>query len=248
MEDETDLVSPFSGLMRYGKAVDSHDLLKVVATFFMLIDHLGAYILPDDQFLRVLGRVAAPLFFFLIGYAAHHQFKLTIFLCGVLLSALTFFCEKMIFINILINFTIMKYFFERYQFDTWSTRKLIFLFLFLWIIMLPVGSFLEYGTLGMMFAISARLSLKRDPRFLGCLIFSIISYFLEENLGFGFYHRNNMLLSFDVICFGIFILLLRFSPRIWRFPTKIRLLFLIISRYSLWIYTVHVGLLKLLMI
>ena len=95
MEDGTDLVSPFSGLMRYGKAVDSHDLLKVVATFFMLIDHLGAYILPDDQFLRVLGRVAAPLFFFLIGYAAHHQFKLTIFLCGVLLSALTFFCEKM---------------------------------------------------------------------------------------------------------------------------------------------------------
>lgn len=36
--------------------------LKLIALFFMLIDHVGAVIYPDAQILRILGRIAFPVY------------------------------------------------------------------------------------------------------------------------------------------------------------------------------------------
>lgn len=38
------------------------DILKVIAIITMIIDHIGYYLLPDNLWLRVIGRVAMPIF------------------------------------------------------------------------------------------------------------------------------------------------------------------------------------------
>lgn len=46
------------------------DLLKLAAVTAMVIDHIGLYFLPEQPVLRAIGRPAAVIFGFLIGYAA----------------------------------------------------------------------------------------------------------------------------------------------------------------------------------
>lgn len=38
------------------------DILKVIAIITMIIDHIGYYLLPDNLWFRVIGRVAMPIF------------------------------------------------------------------------------------------------------------------------------------------------------------------------------------------
>ena len=64
-----------SVLIRYGKQVNSHDLLKVLGTLLMVIDHVGMYLYPEQIYLRIIGRGAAPLFFFATGSGKQHNFK-----------------------------------------------------------------------------------------------------------------------------------------------------------------------------
>ena len=52
--------------------VDNTDLLKAAAIFLVAIDHFAIYFVetePLDDWLQVVGRLAAPVFFFLIGFA-----------------------------------------------------------------------------------------------------------------------------------------------------------------------------------
>jgi hypothetical protein len=45
------------------------DLLKFIAVVAMVVDHVGLYCLPEQPVFRVLGRPAAVIFGFLIGYS-----------------------------------------------------------------------------------------------------------------------------------------------------------------------------------
>ena len=44
----------------------SNDRLKIIAAAAMLIDHIGAYLLPQVRILRIIGRIAFPIFAFMI--------------------------------------------------------------------------------------------------------------------------------------------------------------------------------------
>jgi len=55
--------------VRATHTVDSTDWLKTVAIILVLVDHIGYFFIEDDQWWSVFGRLAAPTFFFLLGYA-----------------------------------------------------------------------------------------------------------------------------------------------------------------------------------
>ena len=49
--------------------VDNTDWLKTVAIILVMVDHIGYFFIEDDKWWSVFGRLAAPTFFFLLGYA-----------------------------------------------------------------------------------------------------------------------------------------------------------------------------------
>lgn len=66
----------------------SYDLLKTFAVLTMVVDHIGAEIYPDENWWRVVGRMSAPVWLFLIGYAKSRDVSPMLWV-GVAIIALT---------------------------------------------------------------------------------------------------------------------------------------------------------------
>jgi uncharacterized membrane protein len=69
MHDATRPTNELSLGPRSSKAVDNTDWLKTVAIILVAVDHFGFFFMEDDAWWSAVGRLAAPSFFFLIGYA-----------------------------------------------------------------------------------------------------------------------------------------------------------------------------------
>lgn len=68
----------------------SLDFLKAVAVVLMLTDHVGHYLLPDDLWLRAIGRCGFPLWFFMVGYAAKRDIPVRMIAGAVILEVANF--------------------------------------------------------------------------------------------------------------------------------------------------------------
>ena len=82
------------GIYRYGPQINSHDLVKMLAILTMVIDHAGRYFMYDNIWMRVIGRTAAPLFFYLVGYSGAYKFKYQILALGIALCLIKFFVSN----------------------------------------------------------------------------------------------------------------------------------------------------------
>jgi hypothetical protein len=65
------------------RQANQYDALKCVALVAMTIDHLGFFFFPEQDWLRIIGRAAAPIFLVLVGY--NHSFR---FRYGLLIAAI----------------------------------------------------------------------------------------------------------------------------------------------------------------
>src|SRR5688572_24086808 len=57
--------------------VTTTDLLKVIGVATFLVDHYGFFFHTDELWWRMFGRVASPIFFFLVGFARTREVPLT---------------------------------------------------------------------------------------------------------------------------------------------------------------------------
>lgn len=62
--------------------------LKILAAITMTVDHIGAYLFPGVLWMRVVGRLAFPIFAFMVGQGARHTRSLTRYFLTMALSAL----------------------------------------------------------------------------------------------------------------------------------------------------------------
>jgi hypothetical protein len=69
-------------------AVDNTDWLKAAAIVLVSVDHFGHFFMDDDRWWGVFGRLAAPTFFFLMGYAQTRTVPLRWIWLGVILTLL----------------------------------------------------------------------------------------------------------------------------------------------------------------
>ena len=70
------------------RAVDNADWLKTAAIISVSVGHFGYFFIEDDSWWSVFGRIAAPTFFFLMGYAKTRTVPLRWIGLGVILTLL----------------------------------------------------------------------------------------------------------------------------------------------------------------
>jgi peptidoglycan/LPS O-acetylase OafA/YrhL len=90
--------------------VDNTDWLKTAAIILVAVDHFGYFYMEDDRWWSVFGRLAAPTFFFLLGYAQTRTVPLHWIWLGVILTLLESWNAKWTWVapNILLSFALIR--------------------------------------------------------------------------------------------------------------------------------------------
>ena len=89
----------------------SGNVIKIIAAISMLIDHIGVVFYPNDMIFRIFGRIAFPLFAFMLAEGARYtrsKVKHVLFLGGlaIVCQGVLYLATKMLVMSILITFTI----------------------------------------------------------------------------------------------------------------------------------------------
>lgn len=95
-------------LKKYGL---SGNTLKIIAALSMLIDHIGVALFPNVAILRILGRIAFPIFAFMIAEGCTYtknklRYFLTIFLLGAVYQLVYYLYNGSTYMGILITFSL----------------------------------------------------------------------------------------------------------------------------------------------
>lgn len=96
--------------MRTPNAVDNTDWLKTAAIILVAVDHIGYFFIEDADWWSVFGRLAAPSFFFLLGYAQTRTVPLHWIWLGVILTLLDSWNTGWTWVapNILLSFALIR--------------------------------------------------------------------------------------------------------------------------------------------
>ncbi len=92
------------------QAVDNTDWLKTAAIIFVSVDHFGYFFTEDDGWWSVFGRLAAPTFFFLLGYAKTRTVPRRWIWLGIILTLLDSSNSGWTWVapNILLSFVLIR--------------------------------------------------------------------------------------------------------------------------------------------
>jgi len=110
MHDATHLTSTSHRNPQTSHFVDNTDWLKTAAIILVAVDHFGYFFMEDDRWWSVFGRLAAPTFFFLMGYAQTKTVPLHWIWLGVILTLLESWNAKWTWVapNILLSFALIR--------------------------------------------------------------------------------------------------------------------------------------------
>jgi hypothetical protein len=245
-------------IYRHDTQVSSHDLLKILALSTIIIDHIGKYFFIDSVWWRVVGRMAAPQFFFLVGYSESYKFKSQLLFYGLALcvvnyltSPSTSIVEHFLPINMLIGFVLIKALLNRFDPAKLPAEFLMLLLAVLMLLSLPTYILIEYGTLAFCYAIGARLVRQRHGfRYFWIIATVVVHFFFElvivliRNLDVSIsLQLLPAAIALLAVVFGAnLIIFLNYDFRVFKAgPKFIRTLAIYISRYYLQIYFFHLA-------
>ena len=232
------------------KDLTSYDFLKAAAVILMVIDHIGYYFYPDELWLRVIGRMCVPIWFFLIGYARSRDLGPKLWIGSALLvlgnavSGMYIFplniLPTMILIRLLIDPMMEQA--KKSVSNLWSIATLLFL------VAIPTSIITEYGTLALIMAMYGYIARHKEElgnirsQYDGIVAYCLISFVIIQYLSFGF--NGPSFWSLCAVTFASMAALYYFKPATYPGLTKklpgiavkpIRFL----GRYTLEIYVVH---------
>lgn len=138
------------------RLLTSYDALKLIAILAMTIDHVGAYLLPDDCYWpRVIGRVAAPIFCFLVGWNGSYRWRSPLLYVALGVSLLEFLHHALFPLNILwvilLGRLVMQWMDQRARAEP---AAVMIIGCVVWLPIAMLG--LDYGTVGLMWMLLGR--------------------------------------------------------------------------------------------
>lgn len=236
--------SPLTAKLRRYGAFNSHDALKVIALALMVVDHAGWAFYTNDLWLRAIGRGAAPLFFFLIGFSPSYRIRANLVIAALMLAAVnTPLSGSLMNINILVSFMIARLLLARMESGKIPVTRPWDWFMLL-VLLWPTTTLFHYGTPGLLFSYFGYLQkhaerYKRHDR-AGILIGSLALYAALEIWLFKFDLTDAVLTLAVLAAAGT--MMWRYRPRALDIPTSLQPItppLAWVARYSLWIYTLH---------
>ena len=139
------------------RAVDNTDWLKAAAIVLVSVDHFGYFFMEDDLWWSAFGRLAAPIFFFLLGFAQTRTVPLHWIWLGVVLTLLESWNADWTWVvpNILLSLALIRiarpYVQILVQHDGWAGFFLLVCGL---LAVLPITSkIVDYGSEGWLWAL-----------------------------------------------------------------------------------------------
>ena len=154
--------------MLHTPKITTTDILKLVGLALVLVDHYGLFFDPDETWWRVFGRPAAPIFFFLIGFARTGAIPASWLVLGAILTGLDIISDGWdSSLNILFSFALLRLVLPHAEsFIAHKRFALPLLALALAALAPLLGNVIEYGLSGWLWALlglSARLALVGEP-------------------------------------------------------------------------------------
>lgn len=233
----------------YGTVPNSYDILKCIALITMVIDHTGHYLFPGELWFRVIGRAAFPIFLFLVGYSRSTQFDLWL-LIGAMLVFLGKGITGMPLFPLYILFAIMLW----RSILGWMEKRPHWLqdMPVLWVAMLlfyvPSMMLVEYGTLGLMFAVLGWHTRqgRNDLTLRVTWLFTLFFWVTMQSMNFGF--DMAQVCVFIFIAVSLVITLMHFSVQEHPLPpqhktaspTWLEAAVILCARNTLLLYVLHV--------
>lgn len=174
--------------------------LKTIAAIAMLIDHIGAELFPQIIVLRIIGRLAFPVFSYFICEGFHYthnkkDYLLKISLIGIVCVVVYYLCSGEIYGNVLITFSasiIALYgiaIFKRRLIGEMKDKLYGFAFItgcFLSVYLIRIWLSVDYGFFGVLLPVFAefagRLEGKRN-RYTALIGFSVGMLLLSIRMG-----------------------------------------------------------------
>lgn len=106
----------------------SGNTLKLIAAFFMTLDHMGELLFPHAVFLRILGRIAMPIFAYMIAEGCKYtrnrrKYFGTIFALGAVCQVVYYFVDRSLYMSILITFSLSIL--TIYALQYWKEKKTV---------------------------------------------------------------------------------------------------------------------------
>ena len=149
----------------------TNNQLKIIAMLAMLCDHVGKELLPQYTLLQVIGRLAFPIFAFMIAEGCFYtrnrlRYFLSVMLLGVGCQVVYLVAEKSLYQNILITFSlsiILIFSLENFRLKKGRFSGIILFFtlsaVFVIVILLPValidqGFIIDYGVEGVLLPVA----------------------------------------------------------------------------------------------
>lgn len=216
------------------RPANTYDLLKCVAVTTMVVDHIGLYLFPEALWWRVVGRIAFPLFLFLVGYSGQTRTDPRLFTGAVLVSIGAYVTNGTILpLNILWAIALTRFFLGHLgEKARWQLLPLMLG----WVVAVPL---MAYGTSPLVFGIlgaeTRRYQTKIPPRFIILICFVLAVHTLSQLVSFDFNWQQGVVVV--VIGVGLAITLSSFHIRPLALPAPL----VVLSRYALEFYVLHLA-------
>lgn len=161
--------------------------LKVIGIVSMTIDHIGYFMFPQMTVLRIIGRLAYPIFAYMIAEGCRYTRNKVRYLCTVLAiagvcSAATYFADRILYQSIFTTFscamilifalTAAKEATERAEKIFWGvcTMMLVFLYFAVFQLWMIPGLETDYGFLGIITPVLVWLGRSKAEKLSGLII------------------------------------------------------------------------------
>ena len=234
----------------------SYDFLKFLALALMIVDHFGHFFYPDEMWFRAVGRLSAPIWLFLIGYARSRDFSLPMWIGIVVMAASGFvFGGAVLPLSILATMLACRAVIDPLMVHiARSPSSLYPITVFLFFATLVTFMGLEYGTSALMVVMVGYMTRNRETlpfdksQFLQFIIIIAFGYFIIQGyIFFSFDFTQKMFVGLGLL--AVLLGLSFFQPKSYpeltrKTPKPLVWLIQLGGRYSLEIYVLHFVIFK----